>query len=119
MFHTRYSLHKQVYSHRVSKAIEYMICDALDAADQHLRISEIIHSPQEYASFLYSSRCLSRFRSMWMRLFTRDRYLHLTDTVLHDIEASRDTSSEMLRAKAILAVRAFLLSLTIFGRYRT
>lgn len=25
MFHTRYSLHKQVYSHRVVKAIEYMI----------------------------------------------------------------------------------------------
>jgi len=25
MFHTRYSLFKQVYSHRVGKAIEYMI----------------------------------------------------------------------------------------------
>ena len=29
MFHTRYSLHKQIYSHRATKSIEYMITDAL------------------------------------------------------------------------------------------
>lgn len=28
MFHTRYSLFKQIYSHRASKAIEFMITDA-------------------------------------------------------------------------------------------
>jgi HD superfamily phosphohydrolase len=27
LFHTRYSLHKQVYTHRVSKSIEFMIVD--------------------------------------------------------------------------------------------
>ena len=32
MFHSRYSLWKQVYSHRVTKCIEYMIGDMYSAA---------------------------------------------------------------------------------------
>ena len=56
LFHTRYSLfkqvsltsdvnphlpshaHYQVYTHRVGKAVEYMLCDAMKAADSTLRI---------------------------------------------------------------------------------
>lgn len=34
MFHTRYSLFKQIYTHRVGKAIELMIVDAFLAASK-------------------------------------------------------------------------------------
>lgn len=34
MFHTRYSLFKQIYSHRATKAIEYMITDAMVEAGE-------------------------------------------------------------------------------------
>jgi HD superfamily phosphohydrolase len=37
LFHTRYSLFKRVYTHKVSQAIEYMIVDALVAADPFLQ----------------------------------------------------------------------------------
>lgn len=66
MFHTRYSLHKQVYSHRVVKAIEYMICDVLCEADRVLGISESVRDPM--------------------------RFLHLTDTVLRTVEASNEAA---------------------------
>lgn len=36
MFHTRYSLFKQIYTHRVGKAIELMIVDAFMAASKFL-----------------------------------------------------------------------------------
>ena len=48
LFHTRYSLHKQVYSHRVSKAVEYMLCDVLLLADPVLHLSESILSASAY-----------------------------------------------------------------------
>merc|ERR1712137_424771 len=48
LFHTRYSLFKQVYTHRVNKAIEYMIDDALTAADPYLKISDKIHDPEKF-----------------------------------------------------------------------
>ena len=48
LFHTRYSLHKQVYSHRVSKAVEYMLCDVLLLADPVLHLSEAILSASAY-----------------------------------------------------------------------
>jgi HD superfamily phosphohydrolase len=64
MFHTRYSLFKQVYSHRVGKAIEYMITDALVAADPVFHFSLAIDDAASYAS--------------------------LTDCVLRDIEFSKD-----------------------------
>jgi hypothetical protein len=50
MFHTRYTLHKQVYGHRVSKAVEYMVQDVLALADPYLRISDKLHEAAEYMS---------------------------------------------------------------------
>lgn len=64
MFQTRYKLHKLVYTHRVSKAVDHMITDALIAADPVLKLSETIFSPQDY--------------------------LHVTDHVLTEIEKSKD-----------------------------
>ncbi|KAJ2777778.1 hypothetical protein H4R18_004973 [Coemansia javaensis] len=75
MFHTRYSLHKRVYGHHAAKAIDFMIVDALLAADPVLRISEAIRDPRLYQS--------------------------LTDEVIRDIE--RSTEPEMAAARGIVA----------------
>eukprot|EP01104_Vermistella_antarctica_P007811 TRINITY_DN1925_c0_g1_i1.p1 TRINITY_DN1925_c0_g1~~TRINITY_DN1925_c0_g1_i1.p1 ORF type:complete len:393 (+),score=107.16 TRINITY_DN1925_c0_g1_i1:262-1440(+) len=74
LFHTRYSLHKQVYQHHVGKAIEYMINDALDLADDYLEISKRANDVK--------------------------RFTYLTDTVLKEIEHS--TCDELKEARSIV-----------------
>lgn len=91
MFHTRYSLFKQVYSHRVGKAIEFMIGDAFDLADDELGISEAVHDVERYTSFLTdnllrtieSSRspALKPSREIIARIRRRDLY-KMVDEVL-------------------------------------
>ncbi|KAJ2355971.1 hypothetical protein GGF43_002366, partial [Coemansia sp. RSA 2618] len=75
MFHTRYSLHKRVYSHRTAKSIEHMIVDAMLIADPVLRISEAISNPRLYQT--------------------------LTDNIVHDIE--RSTEPELQTARDLIA----------------
>lgn len=67
LYHTRFSLFKRVYTHRVGKAIEYMLTDALLAADSVMGISQAI--------------------------FNGDQYLHLTDDIIRQIERSREPVS--------------------------
>lgn len=74
LYHTRFSLFKRVYTHRVGKAIEYMLTDALLAADSVMGISQAI--------------------------FNGDQYLHLTDDIIRQIERSREPGLE--DSKAIL-----------------
>ncbi|KAF9539948.1 SAM domain and HD [Mortierella hygrophila] len=74
LYHTRFSLFKRVYTHRVGKAIEYMLTDALLAADSVMGISQAI--------------------------FHGDQYLHLTDDIIRQIERSREPGLE--DSKAIL-----------------
>ncbi|KAL4246513.1 hypothetical protein ABKN59_008642 [Abortiporus biennis] len=69
--YTRFSLHKSVYNHKVAKAIEYMIIDALLAAEPHLKIAEQIYDPK--------------------------RFLHLTDAIMPMIEASLSPELETAR----------------------
>jgi HD superfamily phosphohydrolase len=38
VFRTRFELHQAVYQHKVTRAIEYMICDALLEADSYLNV---------------------------------------------------------------------------------
>jgi HD superfamily phosphohydrolase len=64
LYHTRFSLFKRVYTHRVGKAIEYMLTDALLSADRVMGISAAITRPEEY--------------------------LHLTDDIVRQIERSRE-----------------------------
>ncbi|KAJ2724960.1 hypothetical protein GGI07_001622 [Coemansia sp. Benny D115] len=75
MFHTRYSLHKRVYSHRAAKAIEFMIVDAMILANPVLKISDAIGDP---------------------RLYQR-----LTDNILRDIEYSQEP--ELQEARDIIS----------------
>eukprot|EP00002_Diphylleia_rotans_P021988 TRINITY_DN4295_c0_g1_i1.p1 TRINITY_DN4295_c0_g1~~TRINITY_DN4295_c0_g1_i1.p1 ORF type:complete len:257 (-),score=47.02 TRINITY_DN4295_c0_g1_i1:80-850(-) len=48
LFHTRYNLFKQIYTHRVAKAAEYMITDVLVLADPVLEISKSVDDPEEF-----------------------------------------------------------------------
>eukprot|EP01132_Coremiostelium_polycephalum_P000993 gene993-1259_t len=50
LFHTRYSLHKLVYTHKVGKAIEFMVSDAFSAADEFLGISEKLEDPKDFVN---------------------------------------------------------------------
>ncbi len=74
LFHTRYSLHKTVYSHRAGRAIDFMITDALIAANPVLHLTDAIHDPGAF----------------W----------RLTDCVLQDIANSKD--EELAAAQQIV-----------------
>ncbi|KAJ1928418.1 hypothetical protein IWQ60_002083 [Tieghemiomyces parasiticus] len=74
MFHTRFSLFKRIYTHRVESAIELMIVDALVQAEPELQLIEALRDPE--------------------------RYLNLTDDILRDIERSR--GPELASARALL-----------------
>ena len=48
LFNTRYDLFKRVYSHKTSKAVEYMICDIMKLANGYFKITDKIESPQQF-----------------------------------------------------------------------
>jgi len=50
LFESRYSMFKQVYSHRVGKAIELMIADAFMSADPIMHISDQLENPEDFMS---------------------------------------------------------------------
>jgi HD superfamily phosphohydrolase len=67
MFHTRFSLHKRLYSHKTgehvssfvdmtnsgpssARAIEYMVVDALLAAEPRLKLAEQIMHPEKFVN---------------------------------------------------------------------
>ncbi|KAJ6598378.1 hypothetical protein DFH09DRAFT_1131650 [Mycena vulgaris] len=62
--YTRFKLHKMIYNHKTSKAIEYMIVDALILAEPFMKIADQIEIPQ--------------------------KFLYLTDDIMPRIESSDD-----------------------------
>ena len=48
IFHTRASLHRRVYTHKVAKAIEYMIVDAMVEANNEFEILKKCQSPKTF-----------------------------------------------------------------------
>jgi len=72
LFNTRYSLFKQVYSHKVGNAIEHMVADAFSLADPYMKIAERATNPKTYT--------------------------YLTDCILKTIEASFEPELEPARA---------------------
>ncbi|XP_063956630.1 deoxynucleoside triphosphate triphosphohydrolase SAMHD1-like [Lytechinus pictus] len=75
MFHTRYTLHRRAYQHKVSKIIEHMIAVALIKANRHLRIF-----PGGKGKKLTMSKSLDDMHA----------YTHLTDSVLEHILTSQN-----------------------------
>eukprot|EP00123_Amoebidium_parasiticum_P001617 comp12758_c0_seq1/m.7879 comp12758_c0_seq1/g.7879 ORF comp12758_c0_seq1/g.7879 comp12758_c0_seq1/m.7879 type:complete len:567 (-) comp12758_c0_seq1:101-1801(-) len=76
LFQSRYRMHKRVYTHRVSRAVEHMIVDALVYANEEFKLHEAVHSPE--------------------------KYLKLDDTILSRISNSESTSEGMKKAQAII-----------------
>ncbi|TPX61810.1 hypothetical protein SpCBS45565_g07164 [Spizellomyces sp. 'palustris'] len=74
MFHTRFSLFKRIYTHRVGKATEYMLTEALLAADKYLGISSSVDDMK--------------------------RYVYITDSIIMEIE--RSSSPELEKARSII-----------------
>ncbi|GLC36111.1 hypothetical protein PLESTB_001379500 [Pleodorina starrii] len=96
LFHARESLHRKVYTHRKTKAVEFMVVDALLEADQALRFSDNIHSAEDFCGLNDSllntienfnvhrrlgpqldhdaERCLARAQAIIRRLRCRDMY---------------------------------------------
>ncbi|KAJ7683566.1 hypothetical protein B0H17DRAFT_1205073 [Mycena rosella] len=72
IFYTRFRLHNMIYSHKTAKAIEYMIVDALILAEPFMKIADRIEIP--------------------------DEFLHLTDCIMRQIEATRDPDLAPARA---------------------
>ncbi|KAI0041582.1 HD-domain/PDEase-like protein [Auriscalpium vulgare] len=44
----RFSLHKRIYNHKTVRAIEYMLVDAIMAAEPYMKIAEQIEDPKMY-----------------------------------------------------------------------
>ncbi|KAJ1965729.1 hypothetical protein GGI12_000557 [Dipsacomyces acuminosporus] len=101
MFHTRYSLHKRVYSHRAAKAIEFMLVDAMLVADPVMEISQAIADPRKY-QFLTDEIVrdierskepeLEEARKIISRIHTRDIYKFVDEFILPTEMASIATS---------------------------
>ena len=115
LFHTRYSLHKQVYSHRVSKAVEYMLCDVLLLADPILHLSDAILSPAAYCRLtdcvLKQIECstqpeLHEARQLIHRIRTRRLYRLVEESIVpHELSSLPDvTVNDILSCCAVSGV---------------
>lgn len=74
LFHCRFALFKQVYTHKTSTAIEYMMMDMFNSAESHLQLAK--------------------------KVKTMEQYMRLNDSLLFMIENS--TASSTLAARNIL-----------------
>ncbi|KIK22450.1 hypothetical protein PISMIDRAFT_102360, partial [Pisolithus microcarpus 441] len=72
LYYTRFSLRKRVYNHKTTKAIEYMVTDALLAAEPYLKLANMVDKP--------------------------DKYVFLTDNLLNKIQESSEKELEPARA---------------------
>ncbi|KAF0526940.1 HD phosphohydrolase domain-containing protein [Gigaspora margarita] len=81
LFHTRYSLHKTVYKHRVVRAIDHMICDALKHAQKYL---EKKFEVEKFDDLINNG----------------EKYIQLSDSIFYEIEYSKD--KELTGSKEII-----------------
>ncbi|KAK7053755.1 glycoside hydrolase family 3 protein [Favolaschia claudopus] len=71
--YTRFKLHKTIYNHKTALAVEYMIVDALVAAEPYLKIADQVEDPE--------------------------KFLFLTDDIMHEVR--RSTAPELAVSRAI------------------
>jgi HD superfamily phosphohydrolase len=93
VFMTRYKLFKECYSHRVCKAIDYMIVDALTEANPVFHFEQTINDPARYVdvtdnylTHIESSKnpALATSRALLKRIRQRDLYRFLSEKILVD-----------------------------------
>ncbi|KAL4447046.1 hypothetical protein ABPG74_013898 [Tetrahymena malaccensis] len=92
IFHIRYKLFKHIYLHRVTQAIELMLCDALEKADPQINFLETIKTPERYLRLTDSiieiimgqQNCpeLAESQQILKRIFTRKLYKFVGETVV-------------------------------------
>ncbi|PRW20466.1 lysine--tRNA ligase isoform X2 isoform A [Chlorella sorokiniana] len=87
LFHARASMHRQVYTHKKSKAIEFMVVDALVEAEPALRISEKIFDPAQFQ--LLDDSIIDVIENF--------------DLFRRQLSASEDDEAAIARAQAIVA----------------
>mmetsp|Transcript_5438 Transcript_5438/g.4123 ORF Transcript_5438/g.4123 Transcript_5438/m.4123 type:complete len:172 (+) Transcript_5438:525-1040(+) len=51
VFHTRYTLFREAYQHKVAQAIDFMVVDALVEANPHFKFMENLENPVEYMKY--------------------------------------------------------------------
>jgi HD superfamily phosphohydrolase len=92
LFQQRYSMFKQVYSHRVGKAIELMVCDILLEAEPVFHFTEKLHDAASYLSLTDSilrfiaysdDPRLAKARDLCQRLFSRDLYPMAAERIIY------------------------------------
>ncbi|KAJ1646180.1 hypothetical protein LPJ64_002325 [Coemansia asiatica] len=114
MFHTRYSLHKRVYSHRAAKGIEYMIVDAMTIANPVLNIAGAVYDPNLYQGLtddvlrdIERSREpeLQEARDIISRIYTRDIY-KFVDEFIMPADLSSIANRKHINEAAIVGFRA-------------
>ncbi|KAF1777040.1 HD domain [Phytophthora cactorum] len=112
-FRTRYELHQSVYQHRGVRAIDYMLCDLMISANDHLtikgkRISEIMCSMEAYQHF--DDRVLLKIqesdrpelqeaRAILNRIFSKPYYNYVGKTALTD--HSQQKTEDMLLSEVL------------------
>ncbi|XP_070575481.1 deoxynucleoside triphosphate triphosphohydrolase SAMHD1-like [Ptychodera flava] len=84
MFHTRNTLHRRAYQHKVNKIIESMIVEALVKADDHIKF------PGKNGKYFKMSECIDDMQA----------YCQLTDYVLHRI--LQTTEPELEESRSLL-----------------
>lgn len=90
LFHTRYNLHKRAYQHRVARAVEAMLNDALILADPHIDVS---------------GGCEKNVVRMSQAFETPTHYTNLTDSILKIIEyesRKKDAHADLIRSNRLL-----------------
>lgn len=78
LFRTRHSLFRQIYVHRATKAVEFMINDVLIEANRvwNNRLANAIRDPHEY--------------------------MHLTDSIIYEIEHTERNNIQLAEAHRLL-----------------
>ncbi|KAJ3288166.1 SAM domain and HD [Borealophlyctis nickersoniae] len=111
LFHTRFSLFNRIYTHKVSKAIEYMVVDILLAADKYFKISQSVDNMEDYCQItdcllreIERSKVpeLEKARKILQRIRKRDLY-RLADMVRFPLpRAPEKFRNEVITAQTIV-----------------
>jgi HD superfamily phosphohydrolase len=84
LFQTRYRLHKQVYSHPIARAYDFMYLDLLNEIDKEYQVSQSIFDVDRYCNFddyfaktLDKDKISDRANKLIKRINSRNKYEYL------------------------------------------